>query len=104
MSLADDVLATHRPEPDSQAEYDNCSGCAGTWPCESVRLALSLQAAERVVEAWENVASRAHDVLWHSDTFAEVQLATSCIADALEHGPESALTGELAEYDKGGQG
>ena len=45
MSLVDEVLAKHKPEPDSQAEYDNCSGCAGTWPCESVRLATKLKAA-----------------------------------------------------------
>ena len=50
MSLADEVLARHKPEPDSQAEYDNCSGCAGAWPCESVRLALSLKTAEQALE------------------------------------------------------
>lgn len=50
MSLVDEVLAKHKPEPDSQAEYDNCSGCAGTWPCESVRLATKLKAAEH--ERW----------------------------------------------------
>lgn len=47
--------AKHKPEPDSQAEYDNCGGCAGTWPCESVRLATKLKAAEQVVEAARRV-------------------------------------------------
>lgn len=58
MSLVDEVLAKHKPEPDSQAEYDNCSGCAGTWPCESVRLATKLKAAEAEV-------TRLRERLWH---------------------------------------
>lgn len=85
MSLADEVLATHRPEPDSQAEYDNCSGCAGTWPCESVRLALSLHAAEQVVEAARDYHREYED---GPGLFPDIR----------------PLAAALAEYDKGGQG
>ncbi len=84
MSLADEVLARHKPEPDSQAEYDNCSGCAGTWPCESVRLALSLQAAEQVVEAARK---------WHYNCDGTPDLPD-----------DTEFYWALAEYDKGGQG
>lgn len=83
MSLADEVLARHKPEPDSQAEYDNCSGCAGTWPCESVRLATKLKAAERVVDWFRKNRGGTWDDLRQE-------------ADCGE--------GPLAEYDKEGQG
>ena len=80
MSLADEVLAKHKL-------CDGCvTGCgrhcrtcqhfwSNEWPCESVRLALSLQAAEQVVEAARRVYRKGDN-----------------------------LTRALDEYDKGGQG
>lgn len=51
MSLADEVLAEHTKA--SLGDY--CSVCHDQWPCEPVRLALSLHAAEQVVEAARRV-------------------------------------------------
>lgn len=96
MSLADEVLAEHRPEPDSQAEYDNCSGCGGTWPCESVWLALSLKAAEQALEELER---RATTGVWSAgkpDTNVSNWKLAATIRDALT------AQGERA-YEQGAQ-
>ena len=53
MSLADEVLATHKSI--GAAWDDQCEKCGFRWPCESVRLALSLHAPEQVVEAARRV-------------------------------------------------
>jgi len=71
MSLADEVLAEHTKA--SLGDY--CSVCHDQWPCEPVRLALSLHAAEQVVEAARRVYRKGDN-----------------------------LTRALAEYDKGGRG
>jgi len=56
MSLVDEVLARHvkdDPDPNWPAFPDRCKKDWQSWPCESVRLALSLQAAETGVRADE---------------------------------------------------
>jgi hypothetical protein len=98
MSLVDEVLAKHKPEPDSQAEYDNCSGCAGTWPCEYVRLATKLKAAEQVVEAARKVVDTSMRAL------ITCAFCYSVIPQHLDDCPFAELRDSLAEYDQGGQG
>ncbi len=83
MSLADEVLAKHVKAVFSA----ECDCCWKSWPCESVRLALSLQAAEQVVEA-------ARD--WHLRAYVEGWC--DCGEGLCE------MAQALAEYDKGGQG
>ena len=61
MSLVDEVLAKHG------GDTYNCAGCLPNFavsPCESVRLALSLQAAEQVVEAARDWHLRAYVEGW----------------------------------------
>jgi hypothetical protein len=53
MSLVDEVLVNHSDNAGSTF----CYWCDGEWPCESVRLALSLRAAEQVVEAAREMLS-----------------------------------------------
>lgn len=50
MSLADEVLAKHQRTYNEWREGGFCSKCKEAFPCESVRLALALRAAEKVVE------------------------------------------------------
>lgn len=112
MSLVDEVLAKHKPEPDSQAEYDNCSGCAGTWPCESVRLALALRAAEKVVEVAKKLQRDYEDEV--PADFAAGNLGHCHANPPLWDDPKRgscgrcsawmSLTEALAEYDKEGSG
>ena len=90
MSLVDEVLAKHG------GDTYNCAGCLPNFavsPCESVRLALSLRAAEQVVEAAREMLSESFIVgggrRGGKTLFAE---RWAKCADA------------LAEYDKGGQG
>lgn len=84
MSLVDEVLAKHTKEykPWSGVNHEgkSCNRCAGTWPCESVRLATKLKAAEHVVEA-----ARGHECPETNDSYCDLAAA-------------------LAEYDKEGQG
>lgn len=82
MSLADEVLANHKAfECEtlfcSNRPHGICRICAKFWPCESVRLALSLKAAEHVVEA-----ARGHECPETNDSYCDLAAA-------------------LAEYDKG---
>jgi sugar phosphate isomerase/epimerase len=89
MSLVDEVLVNHSDNAGSTF----CYWCDGEWPCESVRLALSLRAAEQVVEAAREMLSESFIVgggrRGGKTLFAE---RWAKCADA------------LAEYDKGGQG
>ena len=89
MSLADEVLAEHQKRECFCGCGDvGCPLCGDGWPCESVRLALSLKAAEQVVEAARKLTDemlRADDERIFSRLFESV-------------------TEALAEYDKGGQG
>lgn len=97
MSLVDEVLAEHTSQnaslpPSQQRKHPWCEGPhegddGVPWPCESVRLALSLQAAEQVVEA-------ARD--WHLRAYVEGWC--DCGEGLCE------MAQALAEYDKGGQG
>ena len=84
MSLADEVLAEHTKA--SLGDY--CSVCHDAWPCEPLRLARSLKAAEKVVEAARDEHGRN---------------GGSCLC----HWPgptKCSLAAALAEYDKEGQG
>lgn len=84
MSLADEVLGRHVGHRDAE---EVCRLCDCQLPCESVRLALSLQAAGQVVEA-------ARD--WHLRAYVEGWC--DCGEGLCE------MAQALAEYDKGGQG
>lgn len=88
MSLADEVLAKHTKEykPWSGVNHEgkSCNRCGVPWPCESVRLALSLQAAEQVVEAARK---------WHYNCGGTPDLPD-----------DTEFYRALAEYDKGDQG
>ena len=85
MSLADEVLGRHVGHRDAE---EVCRLCDCQLPCESVRLALSLQAAEQVVEA---ARERLQECLCGD---AYPKMCPSC----------QPLAAALAEYDKGGQG
>lgn len=91
MSLADEVLAEHtkeyRPWSGVNHEGKSCNRCGVPWPCESVRLATSLRAAEQVVEAARE---------WHLRAYVEGWC--DCGEGLCE------MAQALAEYDKGGQG
>ena len=78
MSLADEVLADHKSKSWPGA-VDWCEWCTDKWPCESVRLATQLRAAEQVVTAARN--ARETDCTHHSDPCG--------------------LAAALDEYDKG---
>ena len=76
MSLADEVLAEHIMTEDAPFM---CCDCWEGWPCEAVRLATQLRAAEQVVAAARN--ARETDCTHHSDPCG--------------------LAAALDEYDKG---
>lgn len=77
MSLVDEVLAEHvRCHEACKHPLPECWICAMPWPCESVRLALSLRAADIAIE---NLKLHMPGICW-------------------------ACNEALAEYDKGGQG
>lgn len=98
MSLVDEILAKHKL-------CDGCvTGCgrhcrtcqhfwSNEWPCESVRLATSLRAAEKVVEAareWKRMHTGLHT---QGGETLKTQIRT-----------RTDLIDAVAEYDKGGQG
>ena len=94
MSLADEVLARHVGHRDAE---ELCRLCDVQLPCESVRLATQLLAAEQVVEAARNAEQ------WAS--------CVNCGAMGWQHHPRSRCTGfesrvtpALAEYDTKGTG
>jgi len=91
MSLADEVLATHVAKPWPNAK-DWCAGCGSKvdWPCESVRLATSLQAADLLIEqATPQVRHSMRNLGVDPDDW---------------YGRGERWLAALAEYDKGGQG
>lgn len=66
MSLADDVLARHVEAFCNLCKPTHSRGTCRVcfteaWPCESVRLATQLRAAEQVVDAAEKVTDYFHD-------------------------------------------
>lgn len=88
MSLADDVLARHVEAFCNLCEPTHSRGTCRVcfteaWPCEAVRLATQLKAAERVVDWFRKNRGGTWDDLRQE-------------ADCGE--------GPLAEYDKEGQG
>lgn len=110
MSLADEVLAEH-----AKARLgDYCSVCHDQWICEPVRLALSLQAAEKALEV---AMCLKHSIngehgrggpLW-AEPCPEASLSEEvkcryARAALLGVPVERLIPRALAEYDKGGQG
>lgn len=94
MSLADDVLARHVEAFCNLCKPTHSRGTCRVcfteaWPCESVRLATQLRAAEQVVEA-----SRELGRIFHARGKAPLQpfAETACI---------ELVVRALAKYDKG---
>ena len=92
MSLADEVLAKHtkeyKPWSGINHEGKSCNRCGVPWPCESVRLATKLKAADRVIEEVRELAR-----IFNARGKAPLQpfAETACIELVVE---------ALAEYDK----
>ena len=90
MSLADDVLARHVEAFCNLCKPTHSRGTCRVcfteaWPCESVRLATSLRAAEKVVTAAQELAADNERRGLHGAHVLKVKM-------------------RLAEYDKGGRG
>ena len=83
MSLADEVLADHKPKSWPGAA-DWCEWCTDKWPCEAVRLATQLRAAEQVVEAARPIIA----AVFSPDDWVPLPMSER-------------LRDALAEYDKG---
>ena len=102
MSFADEILAKHtkeyRPWSGVNHEGKSCNRCGVPWPCESVRLATKLKAAEHVVEAAREVVDTSMRAL------ITCAFCCSVIPQHLDDCPFAELKAALAEYDKGGQG
>ena len=110
MSLADEVLAEHTKA--SLGDY--CSVCHDQWPCEPVRLALSLKTAEQALEV---AMCLKHSIngehgrggpLW-AEPCPEASLSEEvkcryARAALLGVPVERLIPRVLAEYDKEGQG
>lgn len=87
MSLADEVLAEHKPKSWPGAA-DWCEWCTDKWPCEAVRLATQLRAAEQVAAFLFDQSVQ----LTGNETHVRYVLTLRGFADW------------LAEYDKGAKG
>ena len=99
MSLADEVLAEHvKDDPDWPVFPDRCKKDWQSWPCESVRLATKLKAAEQVVAAAREVVDTSMRAL------ITCAFCYSVIPQHLDDCPFAELKAALAEYDKGGRG
>ena len=88
MSFADEVLAEHtkdEPDPNWPNFPERCAKDWELWPCEAVRLATSLRAAEKVVTAAQELAADNERRGLHGAHVLKVKM-------------------RLAEYDKGGRG
>lgn len=112
MSLVDEVLAKHQRTYNEWREGGFCSKCKEAFPCESVRLALALRAAEKVVEVAKKLQRDYEDEV--PADFAAGNLGHCHANPPLWDDPKRgscgrcsawmSLTEALAEYDKGGQG
>lgn len=109
MSLADEVLAKHKLCDGCVTRCGrHCGTCqsfrSNAFPCESVRLATSLRAAEK---ALREITLRCSCSSWERK-FHLNKCTAKIAADAL--GTEAPIPGSeeftrmVAEYDKGGQG